>query len=520
MKTIVNPILPGFHPDPSIIRVGQDYYIAVSTFEWFPGVCIYHSRDLQNWELISRPLQKISQLDMKGNDASGGVFAPCLSYDQGTYYLVYSNVRTHWYDFMDCHNYLVTAKDIQGPWSEPVYLHSAGFDSSMFHDTDGRKYIVGLMRHFRKDRTQKIILQEYDESKQRLTGEMKEIYAGSGISIPEGPHLYKRGEYYYLLTAEGGTEYGHAVTMARSKKIDGPYECHPGNPVLTSRDNLKADLQKAGHADLVDTPDGQWYMTHLCARPLPPFRRCTLGRETAIQKVVWKEDGWLYLEAGGREPKLEVPGIMETQKKENETVIYEFHDRISEDFHSLRIPAEEFATIQECPGYLMLRGLDSPNSRFEQSFLARRQEDFCFRMETKMEFSPVSERQMAGLMYFYDEEDFYYLYVSRNPEGTKFIHVMQMDQGRLNFSLCEEIVLEENKPVFLRLEVQDTCGKFLYSVDGKDWKDAGKEWEADKISDEYPLEGAYTGAMAGVACHDMLYRNAKAYFEYVIYQKR
>ena len=452
MKTIINPILPGFHPDPSIIRVEEDYYIAVSTFEWFPGVCIYHSRDLQNWELIARPLERTSQLDMRGNDASGGVFAPCLSYDQGTYYLVYSNVRTHWYEFMDCQNYLVTAKDIKGPWSDPVYLHSVGFDSSLFHDTDGKKYLVGLIRHYRKDRIQKIFLQEYDDKEKRLIGKLKEIYAGSGISIPEGPHLYKKGGYYYLLTAEGGTEYGHAVTMARSRNIEGPYELHPGNPILTSRDNLRADLQKAGHADLVETPDGQ------------------------------------------------------------------FHDKISKDFHSLRIPMESFATLSERPGYLRLNGLDSPNSRFEQAFLARRQEDFCFRMETRMEFHPVSERQMAGLMYFYDEEDFYYLYLSRNPQGENYVHVMQMDRGKLKFSVCGEITVED-KPIFLRLEVRNTRGKFAYSMDGRNWNPVGKEWEADKISDEYPLEGAYTGAMTGVACHDMLYRNAKADFEYILYQE-
>lgn len=518
MKTIINPILPGFHPDPSIIRVEEDYYIAVSTFEWFPGVCIYHSRDLQNWELIARPLERTGQLDMRGNDASGGVFAPCLSYDQGTYYLVYSNVRTHWYEFMDCQNYLVTAKDIKGPWSDPVYLHSAGFDSSLFHDTDGKKYLVGLIRHYRKDRIQKIFLQEYDDKEKRLIGKLKEIYAGSGISIPEGPHLYKKGGYYYLLTAEGGTEYGHAVTMARSRNIEGPYELHPGNPILTSRDNLRADLQKAGHADLVETPDGQWYMVHLCARPLPPFRRCPLGRETAIQKVVWKDDEWLYLETGKREPQVRVPGITKTRKREKRKYFYKFHDKISKDFHSLRIPMESFATLSERPGYLRLNGLDSPNSRFEQAFLARRQEDFCFRMETRMEFHPVSERQMAGLMYFYDEEDFYYLYLSRNPQGENYVHVMQMDRGKLKFSVCGEITVED-KQIFLRLEVRNTRGKFAYSMDGRNWNPVGKEWEADKISDEYPLEGAYTGAMTGVACHDMLYRNAKADFEYILYQE-
>lgn len=519
MNMISNPILPGFHPDPSIIRVGKDYYIAVSTFEWFPGVCIYHSCDLQNWELVSRPLDRVSQLDMKGNDASGGIFAPCLSYDKGVYYLVYTNVRTHWYDFMDCHNYLVTTTDIYGKWSEPIYLHSAGFDSSLFHDTNGKKYIVSLMRQYRKNRIQKIILQEYDPKEKQLVGNMEEIYAGSGLSVPEGPHLYKRGEYYYLLTAEGGTGYGHAVTMARSKNVAEPYELHPANPILTSRNNMNLYLQKAGHADLVETEDGKWYMVHLCGRPLPPFRRCILGRETAIQKMEWKEDGWIYLEGGGNEPRSEVPGILKTIKKETKEKRYTFKHEISSDFHSLRIPYSEFASITERTGWLRIHGKDSPNSRFEQAILARRQEDFTCSLETKMEFEPLSERQMAGIIYFYDECDFYYLRITRSAEGEKVIDIMHMDRGVLSFDIAKEQKIKEKKAVYLKVEIHNTEGEFFFSEDGLQWETVGKKWEADKISDEYPEEGAYTGAMIGVACHDMLYHNSPADFEYILYKK-
>lgn len=518
MRIIRNPILPGFHPDPSVIRVGEDYYIAVSTFEWFPGVCIYHSRDLQNWELVARPLSRISQLDMKGNDASGGVFAPCLSYCDGVFYLVYTNVRTHWYDFMDCHNYLVTSDKIDGEWSEPVYLHSAGFDPSLFHDTDGKKYIVSIMRHYRQEKVQKIVLQEYNAESGQLEGEMKEIYGGSGISVPEGPHLYKKDGYYYLLTAEGGTGYGHAVTLARAETITGPYELHPENPVLTSRNCIELKLQRAGHADLVETPEHEWYLVHLCGRPLPPERRCILGRETAIQKVEWREDGWLYLEGGGNEPKEEVPGIVDTEEKKEKFKRYTFKNGIDPDFHSLRIPLGENATTKERPGWLRLYGKDSPNSRFEQVLLARRQEDFECSFETKMEFEPQSDRQMAGILYFYDEEDFYYLRVTREGD-KKILDIMQVDRGQLNFKNSEKVVLRKTSPVWLRVEIHKTKGQFYFSEDGEDWREAGRNWEADKISDEYPDEGAYTGAMLGIGCHDMLYRNAKADFEYIFYQK-
>jgi xylan 1,4-beta-xylosidase len=516
---IENPILPGFHPDPSIIRVGEDFYLAVSTFEWFPGVSIYHSRDLQNWELAARPLNRISQLDMKGNDASGGVFAPCLSYDNGIFYLVYTNVRTHWYEFMDCHNYLVTATDIRGQWSEPVYLHSLGFDPSLFHDEDGRKWLVSIVRNYRNNRTQKIALQEYDPVNRKMIGQWKEIYGGSGITAPEGPHLYRKNGYYYIITAEGGTEYGHAVTMARSRSIDGPYELHPSNPILTSRNNMALPLQKAGHADIVEAADGEWYMVHLCGRPLSPFRRCILGRETAIQHVVWKEDQWLYLADGGNEPLIKVPVSWPVNKKVEREIRYDFDSpELNPDFLSLRVPIGENASLTEKPGYLCLTGRDSPNSRFDQTVLARRQEDFSFSFETEMEFEPASERQMAGIMYYYDEWDFYYLRVTCNLKGEKILDILRMNRGKTSYEPIDGILLPMDKTICLKLEVNGVNGQFYYRTD-ENWKAAGGSLDASLLSDEYPEEGAYTGAMVGLGCHDMAYRSAKAYFRYAIYKR-
>lgn len=521
---IENPILPGFHPDPSIIRVGSDYYLAVSTFEWFPGVCIYHSTDLQNWELAARPLSRVSQLDMKGNDASGGVFAPCLSYDNGVFYLVYTNVRTHWYEFMDCHNYLVTATDIRGEWSEPVYLQSMGFDPSLFHDEDGRKWLVSIERHYRQNRVQKIVLQEYDPVLKRLTGPMKEIFGGSGLTVPEGPHLYRRNGYYYIMTAEGGTEYGHAVTMGRSERIDGPYELHPDNPVLTSRYDMTLPLQKAGHADLVEAPDGEWYMVHLCGRPLPPFRRCILGRETAIQHVKWAEDGWLYLADGGKEPKTTVsvswPIEHKTGKNTGREIRYSFDGpKLHPDFHSLRVPLLEAMSFTDRPGYLRLTGKDSPNSRFEQSLIARRQEAFDFSFETEVEFEPSSERQMAGILYFYDECDFYYLRVTCGIRGEKIVDVMQMNRGKTAYMPEDGIAVPEGECIRLKLVVNQTEGQFYYSLEDGEWRNVGNTLDASLLSDEYPEQGAYTGAMVGLGCHDMAYRSAKAYFKYAVYRE-
>ena len=290
---IQNPILRGFCPDPSIIRVGEDYYIATSTFEWWPGVKLFHSRDLKNWEQIPSPLRRESQLNMAGDPTSGGVWAPCLSYDGEYFYLVYTDVKTKKGRYYNTHNYMVYTDDIYGEWSEPLYLNSIGFDPSLFHDRDGRKYLVNMVNGFKGVLVQELLRTEGEEETEvpfarkkpgwKLFGERKKVYNGSGIGCTEGPHIYHIGEWYYLIVAEGGTGYGHCVTLARAKSVWGPFETAPDNPVLTSDQEDSLALKKCGHGDLVDTPDGEWYLVHLCSRPLSGQKWCTLGRESAIR---------------------------------------------------------------------------------------------------------------------------------------------------------------------------------------------------------------------------------------------
>jgi xylan 1,4-beta-xylosidase len=252
---IQNPILRGFNPDPSIVRVGDDYYIATSTFEWYPGVQIHHSRDLINWQLITRPLNRPSQLNMLGDPDSCGIWAPCLTYHEGLFYLIYTDVKRYGRSIpagsavaslRDMHNYLVTCETIDGEWSEPIFLNSSGFDPSLFHDDDGRKYLVNMLWDHRPshNRFAGIQLQEYSHKERRLIGQREVIFKGTSIGFTEGPHLYKRNGFYYLLTAEGGTGWGHAVTLARSQFVNGPYELHPDNYILTSRNRPEAELQR------------------------------------------------------------------------------------------------------------------------------------------------------------------------------------------------------------------------------------------------------------------------------------
>jgi len=411
MRTIKNPILRGCNPDPSILRVGDDYYIATSTFEWFPGVQIHHSKDLVNWELVSHPLNRVSQVDLKGVMASCGVWAPCLTYDKEIYYLVYTNVMSSYMgmNFKDTHNYLVTTDNILGDWSEPVYLNSNGFDPSLFHDDDGRKWMVSMLHDHRKGRNKfaGIIIQEYSSTDKNLIGPIVKIYTTEKYSLVEGPHIYKRDGYYYLLMAEGGTGTNHGVIMARSKNLEGPYEDCDRNPILTSRFNPTLPLQKAGHADLVETQNGEWYMVHLCGRPIPSLGRYTLGRETCLQKINWTGDGWISLEQGGYEPLVEVqaPKLPEYKFKE-ESVRDDFDwDKLDLNFQTLRIPlGEDTMSLTERPGFLRLKGRESLSSRHHQSLVARRQQSFHYTAETCLEFEPENFKEMAGLICMYDTE--------------------------------------------------------------------------------------------------------------------
>lgn len=513
---IQNPILKGFCPDPSIIRVEDDYYIATSTFEWWPGVKIFHSKDLKNWEQIPSPLRRYSQLDMTGNPTSGGIWAPCLSYDGRYYYLVYTDVKTKKGKFYNTHNYMVYTDDIYGEWSEPVYLNSIGFDPSLFHDTDGKKYLINMVNGFKG-----ILVQEIEPDTWKLIGERKKVYDGSGIGCTEGPHMYHIGDWYYLLTAEGGTGYDHCVTMARSKSVWGPFETAPQNPILTSDASNPQMLQKCGHADMVDTPDGEWYMVHLCARPLKDTSWCTLGRETAIQKMEWDEDDWLRLEAGGRYALVEVSepikGAVSDALEQKEKL--GFYDDFESELLSVRYSSprrsyEEFADCTVRKGYLRLTGQESLNSLHRVSLLASPQRTISALAETAMEFEPEYEQQMAGLVYFYDAMNYYLLGKTVSQNGQSVLTLLKSDQGVITEEITP-IALPAQQEVKLRAVVakdgKTVC--FYYQIRDEEWKQAGGEFTVEILTDEYCR--GFTGAHFGLYVHDMTGLKCYADFDYM-----
>jgi xylan 1,4-beta-xylosidase len=530
---IRNPILPGFNPDPSICRVGGDYYIATSTFEWYPGVQIHHSRDLVNWKLVSRPLTRAAQLDMRGNPDSCGIWAPCLSHADGRFWLVYTDVKRYDGNFKDTHNYIVTAPAIEGPWSDPVYVNSSGFDPSLFHDDDGRKWFVNMVWNYRtasiggnprSPAFDGILLQEWDAKAGRLVGPVKNVFRGTPLGLVEGPHLHKRNGWYYLTTAEGGTAYNHAVTMARSRKIEGPYELHPMVHPITSKDTPEAPLQRAGHGQIVETPEGLTYHTHLCGRPLPGTRMSPLGRETAIQKCVWKDDGWLYLEGGGNVPFVDVAAPDDSiQPAPRRPVRHDFASvrELPMDYQWLRTPQHErlFTLTGKA---LRLHGRESIGSWFEQSLVARRQEDFAFRAETAVAFDPVTYQQVAGLTYYYNRYKFHFVAVTWHETMGRVLTLMSCEgdypDGRMTFPLAEPVKLPATGAVKLAAAVDHAKLRFSFDA-GEGWRDVGPVLDASVISDEggRGAHGSFTGAFIGMLAFDTSGAGRPADFAYFEY---
>ncbi|MGI9323114.1 MAG: glycoside hydrolase family 43 protein [Pseudomonadales bacterium] len=531
---IANPILPGFNPDPSIIRVGDDYYIATSTFEWYPGVQIHHSRDLQHWRLVARPLNRAALLDMRGNPDSGGIWAPCLSWQDGLFYLVYTNVRRLNGNFKDSHNYLTTCKTIDGEWSDPVYLNSSGFDPSLFHDEDGRKWLVNMVWDYRADKNRfgGIYLQEYDANQGQLVGEVRNIFRGTPLGLTEAPHLYKRGEYYYLITAEGGTGYTHAMTIARSKNLAGPYEVDSQGYMLTAKDSPGSELQRCGHGDIVEAPDGNTYVVHLCGRPLKEVRRCPLGRETSLQRAKGSDDGWLRLDGatadGLPQSQLPAPGLPEHPWPE-ETHHHEFDaGELPKEFQWLRTPEpERIMSLADRPGFLRLYGKESLGSWFEQALVARRQESFKYQAETCMEFAPKTFQQTAGLVCYYNTHKHHYLYVSVDEDGNRFVDIMSCEGDTSTDSTfplgpqqsSPRHQLPDAGPVWLRCDVDHAQLHFSWSVDGQSWQQLPVTLDHSLISDEAGSgEGAsFTGAFVGVCCQDLSGGNLPADFDCFYY---
>ena len=512
---IKNPVLTGFHPDPSMICVDQTFYVANSTFEYFPGVRISASKDLANWECVGTPLADTRYLNMAGNVMSGGIWAPCLSYCNGIFYLVFTDVKS-WkeYPFKDCHNYITTAKNIEGPWTKPVYMNSIGFDASLYHDDDGKKYFINTEWDYRQPGTgtfSGILITEVDPVTLQFTGETKKIFTGTDRGVTEGPHIYKKDGWYYLLTAEGGTFYEHTATVCRSRDICGPYELHPNKHLCSAYGHKEHPIQKTGHTSWCQGPDGRWFLAFLCGRPVDGTN-CILGRETGINEIIWVND-WPYLKNGTLLADEYFEGYGD--KEEKNYYEYNFGDRdFYLNFNTLRVPVKHELGAGNT---LRIYGAESPFSNQNQAMFVRRQTDFNFEATTCLTLPFHRFQQFAGLIYRYDEEHQYLLKLAYDERtGRQSLGIMTVIDKKYSAPLAGNEIQIDGDTVWLRVTAKGAAARFSYSRDGKNYTGIDYEINAAILSDDHIF--GFTGAYVGMAAYDLYNHTAYADFTHFSYR--
>lgn len=489
-----NPIIPGYHPDPSICRVGNDYYLVNSSFQYFPGVPIFHSTDLQHWEQIGNVLTRQSQLPLKDASSWLGIYAPTIRYHQGTYYMITTNVGNGG-------NFMVTASDPRGPWSEPIWLEQQGIDPSLLFE-DGKCYMVSNPDNM-------ITLCEIDPKTGRQLTKSRGIWQGTGGRYPEGPHIYKKDGYYYLLISEGGTELAHSITMARSRNIYGPYEANPQNPILTHC-NMKgqsSQVQGTGHGDLVQGTDGRWWLTFLAYRNYNGSYH-HLGRETFLAPVEWPDGGWPVVNGG--EP-------VEPQQREPVTVRDDFDRPLGPEWMFLQNPDSSFYRLHD--GQLRLTGsIHELKENVTPTFIGRRQEAANFTFDTKISFYDLDDGDEAGLCAYQMHEGYAQVCVNNFRRSHRLKVRLNLKNVRL--LLCEKS-FGESPEVWLRIESNSRHYNFLYSLDGQKY-----HWlesvDCSLLSTE--TVGGFTGVTLGLYAYNASTRyqagHCFADFDYVEYREQ
>lgn len=519
---IRNPVLPGSHPDPSIVRVGDDYYIATSTFEWCPGVLVHHSRDLAHWRPLGGILTDHRLLELAGVPDSGGIWAPCLTHANGRFHLVFTVVDSYARGCKDLQNYLVTAADITGPWSDPVPLHGRGFDASLFHDTDGSVWLLNMVFDSRPGGGfAGIEAQRHEDGE--LVGTPQTIFTGTAIGVTEGPHLYRRNGWYYLMVAEGGTGYDHQVTVARSRALTGPYETDPAGPMLTARHDADLELQKAGHGCLVETRAGRWYVAHLAARPYSRRGPCVLGRETAIQQVRWV-DGWPRIPGGVPALTTPAPDLPE-HPWPSATSRDDFDGPgLGPQWSTLRRHASpDWLSLTDRPGYLRIRGGQSPYGRRTPSLVARRVTATRCSLDTTMRFVPEDIHQSAGITAYYNAANWHALQL-RTDGDRAALELVTSDRGVRTVHARIDAATHAERPVQLRVAFDGPQVRFAYAWDGS-WSTVPVNLDATILSDEHAddiVDGqvrtlGFTGAFVGLWVQDLAARGRWADFDHATY---
>lgn len=505
-----NPILQGFHPDPSITRAGKDYYLVNSTFAWFPGLPIYHSTDLVHWTQIGNALDRPGMLDFKRLGLSRAVFAPAITYHDGLFYILNTCV--------DCGgNFLITAKDPKGPWSDPVWLPEVGgIDSSIFFDDDGKAWIVNNDEPPEKAEYpghRAIWIQEYDLKARKTVGP-RAVLLDKGVNPaakpiwPEGPHILKKDGWYYLIAAEGGTAEGHSQVVLRARAVTGPYVPYADNPILTQRDlprDRPLPITSAGHADLVDTPDGQWWATFLAVRPYGDDLYNT-GRETFLLPVDWK-DGWpVILPRGQAIPYVHAAPKPPAMKAAPNTGPFTAAEtfagpELPKGWMTMRIPTERWWSVEG--GALTVRARAARIGDHDQpSIWARRQQHMNASVSTTVRFTPRADGDKAGLVAV--QNDDFYWFVGLVRDGGKTWARVEKRAGKGDpvdgvVVAQKPVSLKSGQPLDLRIRIRGGKADFAYAAAPGRWETLAADADATTLSTK--VAGGFVGTMLGVYAH-------------------
>lgn len=455
-----NPIIKGYSPDPTICRCGEEYYLVNSSFEYFPGLPVYHSKNLANWELVSYCLNRENQLDLYHCNASGGIYAPTLRLHEGTFFLCTTNVSSHG-------NFIIHTENIRGEWSEPVWVAQDGIDPSLLFDEDNTVYFCTAV--FEGERSG-IYMSEIDPWTGEIKKEPVRITSGCGGRFAEGPHLYKIGGMYYLMMAEGGTEYGHTETIMRSSSPYGPYEACPHNPILSKVDSMLEDIKCTGHADLMEDHNGNWWLVFLAVRPITDEHRRVLlhnlGRETFLAPVTW-ENGWPVVNAGA-EVMMEMDGPL---PQPSDNTYWDFFDDFSKEagsleYNYLRNPHMENYVRDTKKQCLTLTGTEvTLNELDTPTMLLVRQREF--QADAKVTVTPLrlQNRARIGLAAYYSNDYHYEIYCTEKNGKyrvclSRRIHDLE--------AVTAEHELSDTVPVQLRILADKESYRFYYRCVGDD----------------------------------------------------
>lgn len=478
-----NPVRKGMYPDPSIVRVGEDYYMVNSSFIFFPCIPISHSKDLVHWNIIGHAITNPSWAYLDHLEGGRGYWAPDISYSDGTFYIT-ATYRLNDDGVVYRKQIVVSSTNAAGPYSEPVFIDEDGIDPSIFHEEDGRKYML-------LNRGARIFELSADCRKQISPASL--LFYGDQKRAPEGPHLLKKDGYYYLFLAEGGTGLSHRITVSRSKTLLGNYEPCPYNPILRQQDE-KAGIQRAGHGKPVQTSNGEWYMVYLCGRVIGDGYTI-LGRETALDPITWTADGWPIVN------HLKGPSVL--QKRPNLPISVESGQDF-DDFNNESLnPMWMFPRPPEKDGYkisdkkLIIKGSKAPLSSMEaRNIVLRRQQDFVFTATAKMEIPTLKANQNAGLICYYDENTWIRLGVFW--DGEKNYLKVEEHIGDKDIS-SKAIVLKKETSIYLRVNTHYLRREFYYSLDGEQYYPVAEYDNIYYLCDEGLNKGKrFTGAMVGM----------------------